>query len=101
MKSYTKVYLDSLGRDETSFCECEICEGKATEIHHIIARSKYKDGLNKIENLMGICRSCHNMYGDQKSYMVLLLKIHRAFISNIGLVIDEQFFNEMINRYAD
>jgi len=101
MRSYTKKYLDELKLDETSFCGCEVCGCRATEIHHITARSKYKEGLNKIENIMAICRSCHQNLGDKKSKMIFLLETHWQFLIDNGVKFDENYFIEKIIKYEN
>ena len=77
MKNHTKVYLKAMGYDTTDFIPCEICGAKAVDIHHIEARgmggSKQAD---IIENLMAVCRQCHNTYGDLKDYKEMLKEIH-------------------------
>ena len=77
MKNHTKVYLKAMGYDTTDFIPCEICQAKAVDIHHIEARgmggSKQAD---TIENLMAVCRQCHNTYGDLKEYKEMLKEIH-------------------------
>ena len=66
-----------MGYDTTDFIPCEICGAKAVDIHHIEARgmggSKQAD---TIENLMAVCRQCHNTYGDLKDYKEMLKEIH-------------------------
>lgn len=83
MKNHTKIYLSSLGYDIGDFIQCEVCGAKAVDIHHIEARgmggSKTKD---VIENLMALCRSCHNKYGDVTKYKPVLKKIHLEYINN-------------------
>jgi len=77
VKNHTKVYLKAMGYDTTDFIPCEICGAKAVDIHHIEARgmggSKQAD---TIENLMAVCRQCHNTYGDLKDYKEMLKEIH-------------------------
>jgi 5-methylcytosine-specific restriction endonuclease McrA len=77
VKNHTKVYLKAMGYDTTDFIPCEICGAKAVDIHHIEARgmggSKQAD---TIENLMAVCRQCHNTYGDLKYYKEMLKEIH-------------------------
>jgi len=77
VKNHTKVYLKAMGYDTTDFIPCEICGAKAVDIHHIEARgmggSKQAD---IIENLMAVCRQCHNTYGDLKHYKEMLKEIH-------------------------
>lgn len=61
----------------SDFIECEVCKGKAVDIHHIDCRgmggSKEKD---TIENLMALCRNCHNIFGDKKQWIDFLIDIH-------------------------
>jgi len=77
VKNHTKVYLKAMGYDTTDFIPCEICQAKAVDIHHIDSRgmggSKTAD---TIENLMAVCRQCHNTYGDLKEYKEMLKEIH-------------------------
>lgn len=78
MKNHTKIYLTHFGYDVTDFIPCEVCEARATDIHHIEARgmggSKEKD---TIDNLMALCRKCHIEYGDISSLKGELKKLHR------------------------
>lgn len=76
MKTYTKIYLDYFKYTTADFIPCEICGGKAVDIHHIEARSKRKDLLNDISNLMALCRECHNTYGDKVRFKNYLKEIH-------------------------
>ena len=46
---------------ESDYIPCEMCGGKATDIHHLTKQSKFGKKKEKdfIENLVGLCRSCH------------------------------------------
>lgn len=59
------------------FIPCEMCGATAVDIHHIEARgmggSKEKD---HIDNLMALCRTCHEKYGDKKQYKDQLKERH-------------------------
>lgn len=61
MRKHTKIYYDYFGLDAGYFVPCEVCGAKAVDIQHISPRgmggSKTKDF---IENLMAMCRKCHN-----------------------------------------
>lgn len=80
MQKYTKVYFDYFRYTIADFVPCEICSSRATEIHHILNRSHRKDLENDITNLMAICRSCHNEFGDKKQHIESLKKIHEYHI---------------------
>lgn len=77
MKKHTMVYLKGMGYDVSDFIPCEVCQSKAVDIHHIEARgmggTKKKDYL---ENLMALCRFCHNEYGDVPRLKSWLKEIH-------------------------
>ena len=64
---------------------CELCGGRMVDIHHIDCRgmgsSKDKD---KIQNLMGLCRTCHVEFGDKKQHIDFLKEKHITFINYYG-----------------
>jgi len=80
MKSYTVVYMLFFDYDIESFIPCEICGIRAVDIHHILARSQHKKLLKDINNLMALCRSCHEKYGDKKEFFEYLQRIHKEFM---------------------
>lgn len=82
MKSYTKVYFKYFNYGEQDFVPCEVCGAKAVDIHHIEARSKRKDLLNEITNLMALCRHHHEKYGDKVKYKEFLQETHLKFMEN-------------------
>lgn len=85
MKAHTKIYLEYFGYDQSSFIECEICQVKAVDIHHIKRRGMGgSKEANKIENLMALCRKCHEDYGDKKQFMEYLQDIHTKTINNFN-----------------
>ena len=82
MKPYTKTYLSFFGYDESDTILCEYCSAVGVDLHHINARgmggSKTKDN---IENIMCLCRDCHNEYGDKKQHKEHLQQIHNSHIA--------------------
>lgn len=56
--------MKAFGYDESSFISCELCGAKSVEIHHIEPRSSFgskrKDEQDHIDNLIALCRDCHN-----------------------------------------
>jgi len=77
MKKHTKLYLKHFGYTIADFVPCEICNEKATDVHHIECKgmggSTTKDF---IENLQALCRPCHEKFGDKKQYKEFLKEIH-------------------------
>ena len=78
MKKHTKIYLEAFGFDISDFIPCEVCGSTAVDIHHIKARgmggSIHKDTK---ENLMALCRNCHEAYGDKKKDIDFLIERHK------------------------
>lgn len=69
MKSYTKVYMKYFGYDASSWIPCECgCGKQAVDIHHIEPRSRRKDLLNKIENIVALSRECHQKAENNKTF---------------------------------
>ena len=63
MKNHTKVYMQFFDYCEQDFVMCEFCQNdRAVDIHHLTKQSKFGSKKEKdyIENLMGLCRDCHN-----------------------------------------
>lgn len=62
MQKHIKVYTDFF-KSHTGFYACEVCGCQAVDIHHIKRRSEFgnkiKHEQDKIENLIALCRSCH------------------------------------------
>lgn len=63
MQPHVKNYLESLNLSTADFIACEVCGGKAVEVHHIVFRSKFgkkrKDEQDAPANLIALCRGCH------------------------------------------
>jgi hypothetical protein len=83
MKPYTKTYLNYFGYDVSDFIPCEVCGGKAVDINHLEARSRRKDLLNDINNLMAMCRQCHIDLADKKQYKEYLQNIHNQKLKDV------------------
>tara|TARA_R110000796_G_scaffold161229_1_gene277928 strand:+ start:946 stop:1245 length:300 start_codon:yes stop_codon:yes gene_type:complete len=94
MKKHTKIYINSLGYDETDFMPCEITGRKGVDIHHIVNRE------NRIENLMLLTREKHVELGEIKSKMVYLLSKHRNFLYINSVKFDNNWFEKQINKYS-
>jgi 5-methylcytosine-specific restriction endonuclease McrA len=85
MKAHTKIYLDYFNFKIPKDCGCEICGSPAVDIHHIKSRgmggSKQAD---VIENLMAVCRDCHNNYGDVPEIRPKLTEVHLKYMNIYG-----------------
>ena len=80
MTKHCAIYFKYFGYGIDSFIPCEVCGKKAVDIHHIHGRGKGKD---VIENLMAVCRKCHNAaHGIGKTYLHpdVMQAIHNKFL---------------------
>jgi len=88
MQKHTKIYLEFFGFDETDFIACEICGKKGSEIHHIEPKSKFgskrKDEQDLISNIMCVCRTCHNEYGQISDLKETLKLVHLKYMDVYG-----------------
>ena len=80
--THTQVYRKffKIGDQDRYFCEH--CQQPGNDIHHILGRGNYR---NIIENLIGLCRNCHEAAHHLKKDMDFtipdLIYIHREFIA--------------------
>jgi 5-methylcytosine-specific restriction endonuclease McrA len=82
MKKHTKLYLQEMGYDETDFICCEVCSSQAVDIHHINARGMGgSKSADVIENLMAVCRKCHETFGDRTDLKSWMQQVHDEFTS--------------------
>jgi 5-methylcytosine-specific restriction endonuclease McrA len=58
MKKHTKNYMEHYGYGEQDVILCEKCGRVAVDIHH--KKLKSQGGTDDIENLIAVCRTCHN-----------------------------------------
>lgn len=85
MKKYTKQYFSYFVYALDDFLPCEVCGGKAVDIHHIDCKGMGGSTLkDNIENIMAVCRSCHLEYGDKKEHIEFLREKHLNFINDNG-----------------
>ena len=58
MTPHAKIYKDHFNYCEQDVVICELCPQIAADIHHI--KYKSRGGKNEIENLIALCRDCHD-----------------------------------------
>jgi len=78
MQKHTKIYMQYFDYGEQDVILCEACGRPAVDIHHINGRGKGKD---VIENLMALCRRCHNLAHENKISEGELQLIHNYFLA--------------------
>jgi hypothetical protein len=75
MLKHKKIYLKHFGYGMDDFVPCEHCGGRAVDIHHIIYKSQ--GGQNVVENLIALCRKCHDMAHNSELTASDLNLLHR------------------------
>ena len=97
MIKYKKTYKDYFEIGEQDKPLCEICKCLAVDIHHISAKksggSKNKDF---IENLIGLCRECHNKAHAHKISVETLVLAHKYRMIETGKLIDYNKFKTIL-----
>ena len=87
MKPYIKNYTEYFGIGEQDVVPCEVCNmARMVDVHHLRYRSE--GGSDKVENLIGVCRHCHELF-------------HKGIIKKswwIEYAGDVDFRKERINR---
>lgn len=94
LKDYVIVWLKGMGFDPRFLnsddrIPCEICGEQFHDVHHIDRRGM--GGSKKkyyVEQLMGLCRTEHTKYGDQKQYRSFLYWLHFLNMEKLNLAID-------------
>ena len=71
MQQYLKNYLTANGLTPGDWILCQHCEIKeAVDVHHIQPRSKFgkktRSERDSAENLIALCRTCHNKAHDNE-----------------------------------
>lgn len=82
MKKYIKIYIDFFGYGEQDFKYCENCEAEAVDVHHIKFLSH--NGKDEINNLIGLCRYCHNKAHSNKEFNESLKNVHFDFMNRVS-----------------
>jgi hypothetical protein len=102
MQKHTDIYYKAFGYDRGDFIPCEVCRAKSMATHHIEARKmggRPLNNLDRIENLMAICRECDILYGDKKAYKAMLFRQHARVMESKGITFDSGWINEMIKKH--
>jgi len=64
--------------------KCVVCGKPATQVHHIHLRSKRKDLIYEINNLVSLCDHCHNHQSDEN-----LEWVNRRIARAKGMTLEE------------
>lgn len=80
MQPHIKNYYQHFGYSSTDVIICEQCHSVAVDIHHIEPRSSFgkkrKQEQDNINNLIALCRTCHDKaHSNMKESRVYLKEI--------------------------
>ena len=99
MQKHTKVYMQFFDYGEQDFIPCEMCGSRATDIHHIERRTRNKVTNDFVENLVGLCRDCHNKAeADSMFNMFCKIKHLELVCHQIYAMIE---YNKTMKRYEN
>jgi len=60
MKPYVKLYLDHHGLHGEDYIPCKVCGAEGVDIHHIDPKGMGgRANKDRIDNLIALCRKCH------------------------------------------
>ena len=59
MKKHVKIYYKAHGYNDTDWVSCQVCQKTASDVHHCVFRSQ--GGKDTSENLIALCRACHEL----------------------------------------
>lgn len=82
MVKYKKVYIDFFDYCISEYIPCEHCSSPAIDIHHLLFKSQ--GGKDVIENLIALCRYCHNRAHAEPDFNNYLKEIHVYIIKRIA-----------------
>jgi|GEM_PF-1540633 len=92
MKNHTKVFMNYWGYDESDFIPCFNCNKKAVDIHHLKSRGQGGSKLMDYpENLIAVCRSCHNKANGKKFNKILKLHLMEKIVIKIRDELKEEY----------
>jgi 5-methylcytosine-specific restriction endonuclease McrA len=74
MVKYKEVYINFFDYCISEYIPCEYCSSPAIDIHHLIFKSQ--GGKDVIENLIALCRDCHNKAHNEPGFNNYLKEIH-------------------------
>lgn len=85
MTDHVQIYMDFFGYCIDDVIVCEYCNAaRAVDVHHIIPRSKFgkkrKDERDAPGNLVGLCRTCHDLAHAEKISKQQLFAAHEVRI---------------------
>ena len=80
MKKYKKIFADFWDIGEQDVFICQGClSAKCVDFHHL--QPKSQGGKDEIINLIGLCRTCHDLAHSEKKFNQKLKEINKKIHS--------------------
>lgn len=76
MVKYKRIFFTHYGYGEQDFIPCFNCSCRAVDIHHLIFKSQ--GGKDEIDNLVALCRNCHDKAHSDKKFNQYLVDANNA-----------------------
>jgi len=76
MLPHVKNYFNHFSYGIDDIILCEVCDSKSVDLHHIERRRKGSKKLDEVENIIALCRDCHNKAHSGKLNKELLRVFH-------------------------
>lgn len=74
MQKHVKNYMKYFDYGCDDVILCEVCHACAVDLHHITYRSR--GGSDEVDNIIALCRVCHNKAHDKIYSSEFLQSIH-------------------------
>lgn len=69
MQPHVRNYLQAFGYSGFEFIPCEVCGAQSIDVHHVEFRSHFGSKRaaerDHIDNLIALCRTCHDAAHDE------------------------------------
>lgn len=101
MSKHKETYFKFYGLSEGDYIQCGVCQQPAVDVHAIQRAGMGGDeNMNRVENLIPLCRQHHEKLGDRKEYKAMLYKIifHDLIRKDIDDV-DLEWLGNQIKKY--
>ena len=80
MIKYKKIYLDFWNLTVADFIPCVYCSSPSIDIHHLVFKSQ--GGKDEPDNLIALCRCCHEKAHADRNFNKYLKELHEINIKH-------------------
>jgi len=98
MSPHKVIYFKHFGYTEGDYIACEMCCKQAVDVHAIQADGsggRPSKSTHIIENLMAVCRKCHEDWGGNTDMYFHMYEKHRQTLVQHGVKFDEELIQQL------